>query len=234
MGYRAIPWSFMTAYIDAYCGLLRGDVVEWEGARMQMLHPDGSAPGPPDRRPDPDRRARPKGRAVAEQHDGVFATTTLEGLEPGAFDWVAYLYWGTVLDPARTCRRERVLAAAGPGGALAYHATYELYGRDAVARHPGRQGVARRHRRASRGRAPPRCPRRPLHPPQRRRPGRVGGHGRGAPALDDGHRHRRRGQGPDRRPRRARASPRSSSSPAAPTSAASWRRCSPPSAADHC
>src|ERR1700760_3342834 len=26
MGYRAIPWSFMTAYIDAYCGLLRGDI----------------------------------------------------------------------------------------------------------------------------------------------------------------------------------------------------------------
>src|SRR6476646_2273126 len=39
MGYRAIPWSFMTAYIKAYKALLAGEVVEWEGARMQMLHP---------------------------------------------------------------------------------------------------------------------------------------------------------------------------------------------------
>ena len=30
-----------------------------------------------------------------------------------------------------------MLAAAGPGGALAYHATYELYGRDAVPDLPG-------------------------------------------------------------------------------------------------
>jgi 5,10-methylenetetrahydromethanopterin reductase len=79
----------------------------------------------------------PKGRAVAEQHDGLFVTTTVEGLEPGAFDWVAYLYWGTVLDEGEDLSSERVRAAAGPGGALAYHATYELYGRDAVPDLPG-------------------------------------------------------------------------------------------------
>src|SRR6188472_2468499 len=47
MGYRAIPWSFMEAYIRAFKGLLRGDVVEWEGAKMQMLQPAGSAPPRP-------------------------------------------------------------------------------------------------------------------------------------------------------------------------------------------
>src|SRR3712207_5607607 len=31
MGYRAITWSFMEAYLRAYRGLLRGEVVEWEG-----------------------------------------------------------------------------------------------------------------------------------------------------------------------------------------------------------
>jgi 5,10-methylenetetrahydromethanopterin reductase len=40
MGYRAITWSYMQSYIRAYRGLLRGEVVEWEGAQMQMLHPD--------------------------------------------------------------------------------------------------------------------------------------------------------------------------------------------------
>jgi 5,10-methylenetetrahydromethanopterin reductase len=137
MGYRAIPWSFMTAYLDAYRGLLRGAVIEWEGVRMQMLHPDGSAPARPIDVPILIGALGPKGRAVAERHDGVFATTTVDGLEPGAFEWVAFLYWGTVLDPGENVSSERVMAAAGPGGALAYHATYELYGRDAVAGIPG-------------------------------------------------------------------------------------------------
>lgn len=43
MGYRAITWAFMDSYIRAYRGLLRGEVIEWEGAQMQMLHPDGHA-----------------------------------------------------------------------------------------------------------------------------------------------------------------------------------------------
>ena len=137
MGYRAIPWSYVSAYIDAYRGLLRGDIVEWEGARMQMLHPDGSAPERPIDVPVVVAALGPKGRAVAERHDGVFATTTVEGLEPGVFDWVPFLYWGTVLDPDEDVASERVLAAAGPGGALAYHATYELYGHDAVLGIPG-------------------------------------------------------------------------------------------------
>ncbi len=61
MGYRAIPWAYMTAYIDAYRGLLRGDVVEWDGVRMQTLHPDGSAPTRPIDVPAPHRRARAQG-----------------------------------------------------------------------------------------------------------------------------------------------------------------------------
>src|SRR4051812_42824579 len=47
MGYRGIKWAFMADYIRAFRGLLRGDVVEWEGARMQMLPPAGHAPPRP-------------------------------------------------------------------------------------------------------------------------------------------------------------------------------------------
>ena len=137
MGYRAIPWSYMRAYMDAYRGLLRGEIVEWEGARMQMLHPDGSGPSRPIDVPILIGALGPKGRAVAEQYDGVFATVTVEGLEPDAFDWVAYLYWGTVLDAGEVLASDRVQAAAGPGSALAYHATYELYGPEQVLDLPG-------------------------------------------------------------------------------------------------
>jgi 5,10-methylenetetrahydromethanopterin reductase len=37
LGYRAIPWAFTDSYIRAYRALLRGEIVEWEGAHMQML-----------------------------------------------------------------------------------------------------------------------------------------------------------------------------------------------------
>lgn len=137
MGYRAIPWSYMIKYIDTYCGLLRGDVVEWEGARMQMLQPEGSAPARPIDVPILIGALGPKGREVAAKHDGVFAATTIEGLEPGAFDWVAFLYWGTVLDQGESLDSERVRLAGGPGGAIAYHATYELAGPEAVRTLPG-------------------------------------------------------------------------------------------------
>lgn len=138
MGYGAITWSFMTEYIEAYRALLRGETIEWEGARMQMLHPEGSGAARPVDVPILIGALGPKGRTAAEQlGDGVFATTTLDGMEPGQFDWVAFLYWGTVLDAGEDVSSDRVQAAAGPGGALAYHASYELAGRDAVVPLPG-------------------------------------------------------------------------------------------------
>jgi 5,10-methylenetetrahydromethanopterin reductase len=42
-----------------------------------------------------------------------------------------------VLDEGEDVSSARVQTAAGPGGALAYHATYELYGREAVPAIPG-------------------------------------------------------------------------------------------------
>ena len=67
MGYRAIPWSYMRDYIRAYRGLLRGEVVEWEGARMQMLHPDGHAPARPVDVPILVGALGPKGDEVARE-----------------------------------------------------------------------------------------------------------------------------------------------------------------------
>ena len=173
MGYGSIPWSYMTAYINAYCGLLRGDVVEWDGARMQMLHLDGIVPPRPIDVPILIGALGPKGRAVAESHDGVFALVTLEGLQPGAFLWVAFVYWGTVLEPGEDVASDRVRAAAVPGGAFAHHATYELYGRDAVESVPGGGEWLKVDRRAGRGRTTPRRTRCWHHGSQRSRPGRV-------------------------------------------------------------
>jgi 5,10-methylenetetrahydromethanopterin reductase len=126
MGYGAVPWKFMDAYIRAYRGLLRGETIEWEGARMRMLHPPGHAEPRPVDVPIIVGALGPKGAAVArELGDGLFVTLSLPEFAP-EFSRVSYLFWGTVLDDHEDRDSDRVRAAGGPGWALAYHGAYEF------------------------------------------------------------------------------------------------------------
>ena len=98
MGYRAIPWTFMDAYIRAYRGLLRGETIEWEGARMRMLHPPGHGAPRPVEVPIIIGALGPKGAAVArELGDGLYITLALPEFAK-EFSWVSYLFWGTIRD----------------------------------------------------------------------------------------------------------------------------------------
>jgi 5,10-methylenetetrahydromethanopterin reductase len=126
MGYRAIPWAYMDRYIRAYRGLLRGETVEWEGARMRMLHPDGHAAPRPVDVPIIVGALGPKGAAVArELGDGLYITLAMPEFAK-EFAWVSFLFWGTVLEEGEAPDAERVRATAGPGLALAYHGAYEF------------------------------------------------------------------------------------------------------------
>src|SRR4051795_11148388 len=126
MGYGAVPWAFMDRYIRAYRGLLRGETVEWEGARMRMLHPPGHAAPRPVEVPVIISALGPKGAAVArELGDGLYVTLSLPDFA-NEFSWVSYLFWGTVLDEGEDPASERVRAAGGPGWALGYHGAYEF------------------------------------------------------------------------------------------------------------
>ncbi len=126
MGYRAIPWAYMDAYIRAYRGLLRGETIEWEGARMRMLHPPGHAAPRPVEVPVLISALGPKGAVVArELADALYATLVLPEFAK-EFSDVSYLFWGTVLDDGEDPSSERVRAAGGPGLALAYHGAYEF------------------------------------------------------------------------------------------------------------
>src|SRR4051812_22966959 len=88
MGYRQIKWAYMEEYIRAYRGLLAGETVQWEGARMRMLHPDGHAPSRPIDVPVIIGALGPKGAAVArELGDGLFATVTVPDVAR-EFEWV--------------------------------------------------------------------------------------------------------------------------------------------------
>ncbi len=148
MGYGAIPWAFMDAYIRAYRGLLRGETIEWEGARMRMLHPPGHAAPRPVDVPIIIGALGPKGAAVArELGDGLFVTLALPEFAT-EFERVSYLFWGTVLDDGEDPGSERVRAAGGPG--LGARLPRGLRVRDAA------RGPARRARSGRRSSSEPR------------------------------------------------------------------------------
>jgi 5,10-methylenetetrahydromethanopterin reductase len=137
MGYRAVTWSYMESYIRAYRGLLQGHVVEWEGAQMQMLHPDGHAPARPVDVPVLIGALGPKGHEVAKElGDGLYVTLQLPEFL-SEYSWVPYLVWGTVLDEGEAADTEHARVAGGPGWALAYHGAYEFGGPSAVRALPG-------------------------------------------------------------------------------------------------
>src|SRR4051794_27732313 len=83
VGYGAIPWAFMEAYIRAYRGLLRGETIEWEGARMRMLHPQGHAAPRPVEVPIIIGALGPKGgRAPRVRHGLLLGVVSLPGDGP--------------------------------------------------------------------------------------------------------------------------------------------------------
>jgi 5,10-methylenetetrahydromethanopterin reductase len=137
MGHRAITWAYMASYIRAYRGLLQGEVVEWEGAQMQMLHPDGHAPTRPVDVPILIGALGPKGHEVAKRlGDGLYVTLQLPPFA-SEYSWVPYLVWGTVLDAGEPTDTDHARLAAGPGWALAYRGAYEFGGPSAVRALPG-------------------------------------------------------------------------------------------------
>src|SRR4051812_15463885 len=132
---RAIKWSYVERYVRAVRALLRGETVEWEGARMRMLHQPGHAAPRPVEVPVLIGAKGPMGGSVAtELADGVFTVAAVPDFAK-EFDWVPHLVWGTVLDDGEAADSERVRATGGPGTVVALHGVYEYDG--PVAEMPG-------------------------------------------------------------------------------------------------
>jgi 5,10-methylenetetrahydromethanopterin reductase len=124
LGQRPLPWTSVAQYVRQLRALLAGEIVEVEGALTKMLHGPGQAPARPISVPILLAIAGPKGQAVArELADGVFTVIPTSG-----FDWSALLLFGTVLDPGESPSSPRVVATAGPGAAVIYHAAFEYAG----------------------------------------------------------------------------------------------------------
>jgi 5,10-methylenetetrahydromethanopterin reductase len=123
MGQQPIRWSFMEEYLTQVIGLLRGDVVEIDGAAARLIHPDGLSPSRPLRVPVLVGANGPKGLDVAKRV-GADGVVSIFGALPD-WDWSALFAFGTVLDDGEDLDSPRVLDAAGPGGAVLFHGMYE-------------------------------------------------------------------------------------------------------------
>ncbi len=125
MGKDALSWATTRSYFEALRGLLRGEVVEYEDARTQMLHhPELSVPRPIDV-PLLLSAMGPKGQDIARDiADGVIAIGGVDG-----FDWCVQMINGTVLDEGEELTSPRVRDALGPWYVLlGYHATWQMAG----------------------------------------------------------------------------------------------------------
>ncbi len=123
LGQRPIKWSQVAEYVEVVKALLRGELVEWEGAPITMMHYPGFASARPIEVPFVAAAMGPKGLAFAREHaDGVFSVP-----EPiPGFDWCANLTLGTVLDEGEDPGSERAIAAAGHAASLWLHFAMEF------------------------------------------------------------------------------------------------------------
>jgi len=126
LGQRPMSWKSVRVYVAALRALLKGEEVEWDGTVLKMLHLEGFAPARPIDVPILVAIGGPKGLAVAEElADGVVLAGTMGPLDPGRMRRILQTTTGTVLEPGESTGSERVLAAAGHAGAIAYHFAYE-------------------------------------------------------------------------------------------------------------
>jgi 5,10-methylenetetrahydromethanopterin reductase len=128
LGAPPATWSYLNSYVGTFRALLRGETVEWDRRPIRMLHPADHAPARPIELPVLISALGPKGLAIAREiADGLFSVNNQTD-HARDFPWAALGIHGTVLEDNEPLDSARVRAAAGPGLALAYHATYEFGG----------------------------------------------------------------------------------------------------------
>jgi 5,10-methylenetetrahydromethanopterin reductase len=128
LGKTPLSWATTRRYLETLRALLRGEVVEIDGARTQMIHHPELAVGRPIDAPLLLSAMGPKGQEIARDvADGIIIVGG--GVE--GFDWCVQMMNGTVLEPGEDLTSPRVREAVGPWYVVAYHGTWQAAG-DAV------------------------------------------------------------------------------------------------------
>jgi 5,10-methylenetetrahydromethanopterin reductase len=154
LGEKAVAWSRVEAFVLGLRSLLDGEVIEWNGAPIGLLHVEAVEVSPPGQIPIWIAANGPKGCAVG---DRVADRVLLAGLRarPAVKPW-GMTFHGTVVDPGEDLSSQRVRLAAGPATAMQLHLGQfgRLAGTDEAARFAdriGRVDPARRHLALHRG-----------------------------------------------------------------------------------
>lgn len=122
LGQGALSWQTTRTWIEQLRGLLRGEVVEIDGERCQMIHRPELAAARPIDVPILLSAFGPKGQAIAREiGDGWMGVSP----PPEGFDWAVQMVNGTVLAPGESPSSKRVVESVGPWMVGAYHLTWE-------------------------------------------------------------------------------------------------------------
>lgn len=140
LGQRPLKWTYVRDYILCIQRLLAGEIVDWEGGAIQMMHPAGYGAERPIDMAIIVASSGPKGEAVArELGDGVFSTSAVSGHARSIV-----LTFGTVRQGDEAFDAPRVIDAAGHGAAVGLHAMVER-GMDVTALPGGSEWLAQLH-----------------------------------------------------------------------------------------
>jgi 5,10-methylenetetrahydromethanopterin reductase len=125
MGKRGVRWADLATYVRQVRALLRGEVVEIDGAPCQMMHSPGWGPSRPIDVPLGLAPIGPKGFAVSRDvADGVILTAPPTEEDRG-WEHAALLVNGSVLDQGEDHNTPRVRDAVGPAYVTGFHALAE-------------------------------------------------------------------------------------------------------------
>jgi len=126
---KALSWATTRRYLEQLRGLLRGEVVDIDGERCQMIHhPDWARARPIDT-PFLVSAFGPKGVEVVNELyrdgtiDGCFGMADVDIDVP----WRVRMTAGTVLEPGEPVTSERALDALGPWYVVRYHGVWQAF-----------------------------------------------------------------------------------------------------------
>lgn len=118
MGQRMLSRREFELGVRQVMALLRGEVVEVDGAATQMLHSEGFAPSRPVDVPVLVNAQGPRGQQFARE---IGSGVTVSFRPVPGFSWCAVLSTGTVLEPGEAPTSERAFEATAPSLAVRYH-----------------------------------------------------------------------------------------------------------------
>jgi 5,10-methylenetetrahydromethanopterin reductase len=119
LGEKPVAWSRVEAYVAGLRSLLAGELVEWRGAPIGLLHPERIQVKPPGQVPIWVAANGPKGCSVGDRVADRVLLASLRA-RPQVKPW-GVTFHGTVLDPGEDLASERVRQAAGPATAFQLH-----------------------------------------------------------------------------------------------------------------